>query len=144
MEDWIEHFLVYFLTDTFQFVLHLFWVFQVHDWLLIPSKIILQAILTAIKSFLTILVNKARFCYGERGPIDTKSYTSFLMNIDFVIMDYISQLAKSVSFLRLAWPLELLFSDIVAVGLSLLGSLVRERWSEGFFCLVFVLLYEDK
>lgn len=100
-------------------------------WLLTPFRLILQAIPTAIWFFLTLFVNGTGFWCGKRGPIDTRSYTSFLMSINYMIMDHIGQLAKLVNFLHLAQLLELLFSNIVTIGLGLLeGSM--ELLSHGF------------
>ncbi len=65
-------------------------------------------------------------CPSGRGPVDTRSPTSFSMSIDSVIPDQTGQLEKPMSFSRLAWllfPLELDSSAIVR----------WERWiSSGF------------
>lgn len=41
------------------------------------------------------------FCHLGRGPVKIRSYTSFSIIIDLVIIDYISQFAKPLSFSRL-------------------------------------------
>lgn len=115
-----------------------------------PFKMIYQAIFRAIWSSLTSFIKKAGFWYKKYGLIGTRSYTSLLISIDFVIMDHISQLAKLVSFSCLSWLLKVFFSIIVVVGevelhvedLSLFKGLIpifSLRNNESFaFCLLFL------
>ena len=84
-------------------------------WLLTTSVIIRWAIPTAIRSSLTYFVYKAGFCCSGRGPVETRSHTSFSICMDFVIIDHIGQFAKPVSFSRLAWFPPLLEFDSSAM-----------------------------
>lgn len=56
----------------------------------------------AIYSFLIFFVNKVGFKYIKYSSIDTKSDISFLISIAFMIINYISKLAKLINFSYLA------------------------------------------
>lgn len=85
-------------------------------WLFTPSRMIRQAIPTAIRSSLTSFENRPGFCRLGRRPVSTRSYTSFFISMDFVIIDHIGQLAKPMSFSRLALVVLVLDSSIMVLG----------------------------
>lgn len=74
-------------------------------WSLTPSMMIRYVIPTAIRFSSTFLKNRVGFCCLGRGFVKTRSHTSFSIIIDLVIIDYIGQFAKSVSFSHLAYVL---------------------------------------
>lgn len=86
-------------------------------WLLTPSRIIHWAIPIVICSLLAFFENKVGFWRLGLRSVNTRSHISFLISINFVIIDYISQLAKLVSFLHLVWLPKVLFSTIIAMGI---------------------------
>ena len=65
-----------------------------------------RATLMAIQSFLISFSHRVRLSQTGRGLVSIRSHTSFLISIDFVIINHIGQLIKLVSFLRLALPLD--------------------------------------
>lgn len=76
-------------------------------WSQTPFQMIYYIILITIRSSLTSFAQKAEFLCCGRGSIETQSNMSFLISIDLVIPDHISQLAKLVRFSCLLWVLPL-------------------------------------
>ena len=94
-------------------------------WLLMPSLIILRAILTAIWSSLTSFDYRPGFLRWGQGPVKITSHTSFSISIDLVIPDYTGQLVNLMSFSLLAWfPLE--FDNFSAI-VEFLGVSALQR-----------------
>lgn len=82
--------------------------------MLTPSIIIRYAIPITIQSFLTFLKNKIRFYYLRWGSIKTRSYISFSIIIDLIIINHIGQFAKPVNFLY--WAYILLLDSFAIAG----------------------------
>ncbi len=106
LKDQVDDPLAYFDADALESVPHLLWVFQIYD---IEGDLVADnfrdnslgySYLYTV--FFDLFVHRAGFCRLGRGPVETRSHTSFFITMDFVIIDHIGQFAKPVSFSRLA------------------------------------------
>lgn len=75
-----------------------------------------------ISSFISFFHNNVAFSGMSYSPISIRSPISFLMNIDFVIIDHISQLSKPISFSYLAL-LELEFDSFDMMEYEVFGGI---------------------
>lgn len=100
-------------------------------WSLMPSLIIRYTIPTAIWSSFTSFKNSVRFERWGRGPFETRSYTSFLININLVMLNHTSQLTKSMSFSCLLWAF--LRFEFLVISYCVLCFFDIRRENSGFF-----------
>lgn len=100
-------------------------------WSLMSSLIIRCTIPTAIWSSFTSFKNSVGFECWDRGSVETRSYTSFLININWVMLNHTSQLTKSMSFSRLVWAF--LRFEFLVISYCVLCFSDIGRENSGFF-----------
>ena len=115
-------------------------------WLLTSSIIICQTILIAIWSCSISFSHKIRLSQIGCNFIYIKSHAYFLMSMDFIIINYIDQLVKSISFLCLAQLLDLFFLVIKLLvnGFCCIfwfGEILENKWPCGRNFLLFQLKF---
>lgn len=120
MKNQIYYFLTNFTTNAFKFnyisfrflksiVLNIIW-------LLTFSIIIYQIILIAILFSFIFFLHNIGFSLIGCSFFSIRSYIFFIISINFVIIDYISQFAKSMSFLYLVLlKFKLNFFNIIVI-----------------------------
>lgn len=114
------------------------------NWSLMLFLIILYTLFTVIWSSLIFFNYSLGFFRWSQSPVKTRSYTSFFMSIDLVILDYISQMANLVNFSFLAWFLLELDNFSVMVGFLEVSSLGRNFWNIKCLQRVFLVLLSKK
>lgn len=111
-------------------------------WLLTPLTIIHQIIPIAIISFFISFFYGIRFSQMRWNPVFIKSHTSFLIIIDFEIIDSIIEYVKWVSFSCLTL-LEFNFFDIMMVINPINMTLIIESFLRNFWPRKILALYKE-
>lgn len=136
LQNGIYYFLADFNANAFEIVPYPFRVLQVNN---IESNLITDPFSNDLLCYtychtviLDFLIHKSGFSRFDRGPIKTRSHTSFLIIMDLVIPDYPDQLAKPVSFSCLAL-VPLLFDSLVMTRMFSLRLLRFLAWEKFFW-----------